>query len=72
MSGVCVPSQKRTIGRARVAERSLEDQPQSRSPRSILTAAVRWVRDPLGLAGDAGGWALSDDEVRADLEHGRD
>lgn len=46
----------------------------ARSPHSfrLLTAVRRWVRDPLGIAADLEDWSLDEEDIRADLEYGRD
>ena len=38
----------------------------------LLTAVRSWVHDPLGIAADFEDWNLDEEEVRADLEYGRD
>jgi hypothetical protein len=37
----------------------------------VLNAVLAWVHDPLTVR-DLEGWSLDEEEVRADLEHGRD
>jgi len=38
----------------------------------LLTAVRSWVHDPLGIAADFEDWNLDEEEVRADLDYGRD
>ena len=69
---------KSTIGRITAAPAGARDPKAWESPvrrRALsraLTAILGWLRDPAGMGADLGVWTLGEEEVRADLEHGRD
>ena len=78
MTTATVRSINSTIDRM-VAVSVTQREPQERqSPArrrilpGVLTAILEWIRDPAGVGAELGTWTLDDEEVRADLEHGRD
>lgn len=78
MSHASIISLKSTIGRTdnQIAHRYGVDAHDAvarrRCPCHLVHAALAWLRDPLGIGANLEGWYLNDEEIRADLEYGRD
>ena len=69
---------KSTIGRTYDGRaHAPEPQPRKAAERrrhcfGVLAGILSWTRDPLGVGAGLESWTLDEDEIRADLEHGRD
>ncbi len=70
---------KSTIGRTNTRSAHTFEEPQARSGSArrgvalrVLATVVNWVRDPLGMGPEVEGWIIEEEEILADLEHGRD
>ena len=77
MATAAVRSQKSTIGRIGARDGAPETPARARPdrgprPMGWLATLLSRVRDPVGAAWDLEGWQVSEDEVRADLEYGRE
>jgi hypothetical protein len=78
MGSVQISALKSTIGRThkRIA-RPLKLEPRdSRARREpsfrLLDSVLNWVCDPFAIVPDLDGWSLTEEDIRADLEYGRD
>jgi hypothetical protein len=78
MGNVHISALKSTIGRThKRAARRLELEPRKRVARHqpsfrLLITVGSWVCDLLAIAPDLDGWSPTEEEIRADLEYGRD
>ena len=45
--------------------RARENADRRRTLSGVLTAILGWIRDPVGVGADLGGWSLDEEEIRA-------
>ena len=78
MGNVQISAVKSTIGRTHkrfVRPLTLERRERvarRRPSYRLLNTALNWVCDPLSIVPDFDGWGLTEEDIRADLEYGRD
>ncbi len=77
MGNAQIPALKSTIGRTherlgRPAKLRHREGVARRRSSMLLDTVLNWLYDPLGVFPDLDAWSLTDEEILADLEYGRD